>query len=85
MMYWTSGRVPWVSQPGWINLLACFFTLGATDSSDSALVQHLLTSWQPAWQPSFPDPYTCKQALVGLESGIYHDAASQCETKQTLY
>ena len=26
--------------------------LHAMDSSDSPLVQHLLTSWQPAWRPS---------------------------------
>ena len=53
---------------------------------DSPLVQHLLTSWQPVWQPSPSLPYTCEQALVGLETRIYHAAsAPQCETRQTFY
>ena len=65
--------------------LACMLHhLCATGSSDSPLVQHLLTSWQPAWQSSCSNPHTCEQALVGFEFGIYHAAASQPETRQTL-
>ena len=53
---------------------------------DLPLVQHLLTSWQPAWQPRHSLPHTHEQALVGLETGIYcGTTASQCETRQTLY
>ena len=58
--------------------------LHAMESSDSSLVQHLLTWWQPAWQPSHSNPHTCKQALVELESGIYCAADSQHETRQTF-
>ena len=39
---------------------------------DLPLVPHLLISWWPAWQPSHSHPHTCEQALVGLETGIYH-------------
>ena len=39
--------LPWFSKPGWILLLNCLY---ATDSLDSPMVRHLLTSWQPAWQ-----------------------------------
>ena len=40
---------------------------------DSPLVQHLLTSRWPTWQPSHSLPHTCKQmqGLVGLKTGIY--------------
>ena len=34
--------------------------LHAMDSSDSPLVQQLLTSWLPAWRPSLFDPHTCR-------------------------
>ena len=56
-------------------------------SSDSPLVWHLLTSWQPAWQPSCSQPLTYEQALVGHETRIYHACCccSQCETWQMLY
>ena len=49
------------------------------------LVQHLLTSWQPAWQLSCSHPCTCEQALVGLETRICHATTSQYETRQMLY
>ena len=58
--------------------------LCTTKSSDSALLRHLLTSWWPAWQLSCSDPYTFKQALVGLESGIYATVTHHV-TRQTLY
>ena len=63
-------RLPWVSKPRWTRLHAF---LPACYSSDSPLVQHLLTSWQPAWQPSHFDPRTCSrqtypQALVASRS-----------------
>ena len=51
--------------------------LSVTESSDSPLVCHLLTSWQP----SHFDQQT--RAQVGLEAMIY--TASQHETKQILY
>ena len=36
-----------------------------TDSSDSHLVQHLLTSWQPVWQLSLFDSHTCTLTSIG--------------------
>ena len=55
-----------------VDPLTCVFHhLHATESSDSPLVQHLLTYWQPAWQPSCSNQRSCKEALVGLESGIF--------------
>ena len=44
-------RLPWVSKPWWS--LACLLhCLCAMDSWDSALVWHLLTSWQSARRPN---------------------------------
>ena len=40
--------------------LVCFSRLCAMDSSDSLLTWHLLTFWQPAWQPNLFDPHTYK-------------------------
>ena len=51
-------------------LVCVFHCLHA--SSDSHLVWHLLTCWQPAWQPSYSHPLTYEQALVGHETRIYH-------------
>ena len=48
-------------------------------------MQHLLTSWQPMWQPGNSNLCTCKQTLMGLESRIYHVTVSKCETRQRLY
>ena len=59
-------RLPWPR----VDPLTCMFRhLRATESSNSPLVRHLLTSWWPAWQPSCSNPCTV-QALVGLESGM---------------
>ena len=55
-------------------MLCC---LCATESPDSPLVRHPLTSWWPTWQPSWFNPHTYEQALVGLESGIYLATVSQ--------
>ena len=61
----------WVSKPEWEAL----FTLGRDICLqipwDSHLVQHLLTSWQPSWHLRHSLSHTFKQALVGLETGIY--------------
>ena len=60
-----------VSKPEW----AALFTLSRSKHVehfwDSHLVQHLLSSWWPAWQPSHSVPCTCKQAFVGLETSTY--------------
>ena len=40
--------------------------LCAMKSSDSPLVQHLLISWWPTWQPSHSGPCTCEQALGSI-------------------
>ena len=58
--YWEATDTPvlgfwwclaWVSKPG--GFLTCILPcLCATDFSDSHLMQHLLTSWWLAWQPS---------------------------------
>ena len=54
-----------------LDCLACTLRhLCAMESSDSPLVQHLLISGWPAWRRSHSHPPTCKQALVGLETGI---------------
>ena len=54
-----------------VDSLACvLYQLCATDSTDSLLVWHLLTSWQPAWQLNHFNPHTCEQALVGIESSM---------------
>ena len=56
---------------------------------DSPLVQHQLTSWWPAWQPSCFLPRTCEQALVGLKTGTYFAAThsvrpGRCSTDRTM-
>ena len=49
--------LPWVSKPG--GCRTCVFChLHTVDSSDSPLVRHLLTSWQPAMQPRLFCPHT---------------------------
>ena len=63
-------RLPWGSKPGWTHLHAF---LPVRYSSDSPLMQHLLTSWLPAWQLGHFDPHTCSrqmypQALVASRS-----------------
>ena len=86
-LFWISGDIcpGFHTQCGSVDPLACLLCHShATESSDSPLVQHLLISWQPVWLPNSSHPHTCKQALVGLKTGIYH-AALQCETRQTLY
>ena len=50
-------------------------------SSGATAVDRLAASM--AAKPFYP--HTCAQALLGLKLGIYHAAASQCETRQTLY
>ena len=64
----------WASKPEW----AALFTLGGGVHVfipwNSPLVQHLITSRQPVWQPSCSLTCTCEQILVGLETGIYHAA-----------
>ena len=50
-LFWTSGDIypGFQCQGGSLTCLLCH--LHAMDSSDLPLVWHLLTSWQPAWQP----------------------------------
>ena len=43
----------WVLKPGWILLLACF--IACAQWIPPIQMQHLLTSWQPAWQSSHFD------------------------------
>ena len=58
--------LPWVLK---VDPLTCILhCLCTTESSDSPLVGHLLTCWQPSWQPSHSHP----QALVGPRTRIYH-------------
>ena len=42
-------RLLWVSKPEWV---LPYSSLASHIPWDSPLVQHLPTSWQPAWQPS---------------------------------
>ena len=54
-LFWTSGDIcPGFQSQG--RSLACVLShLHTRDASDSSLVRHLPTSWQPAWQPiAFP-------------------------------
>ena len=71
-LFWTFGDVCpglYANVDSPVCMLHC---LDTTDSSDSTLVQHLLTSWQLAWRPSCCDSLTCIHVLVGLKSGIEH-------------
>ena len=66
----------WVSKPGSATLFMLGRGICVTHvPSDSPLVWYQQTSWWAEWQPSRSLPYTCKQALVGLETGTYHAAA----------
>ena len=59
-------RLSWVSKPGWIPRLQNILPrLHATDSSNSPLVWHLLTSWWTTLQPSLNDPRTCTRTSIG--------------------
>ena len=68
--------------------LACVrHHLSAIHSSNLPMVQHLLTSWEPAWQPGHFLIHILAhviQALVGLESGIERTSATQCVTDRLL-
>ena len=48
-----------IGQPKCRQLLSNVVYFLAMDSSDSPQVQHLLTSWRPAWRPSLFAPHTC--------------------------
>ena len=67
-LFWISGDVPYgfQSQSG-----QPYFPLAEVYVFhvpwDLPLVQHLPTSWQPAWLPNQSLPHTCDQALVGPE------------------
>ena len=69
-------RLSRLLKPGWIFtcMLGC---LCATESSDSPLMWHLLTSWQPAWHPSRPNEYTCEPALVEQSTRLVSNKVSQ--------
>ena len=86
-LFWTSGDLSlWVSKPGWADLfllgagihVTCSlrFTSGATPTELFGC---------SACHQSHSLPGTCKQALVGLETRICSAAASQFETRQTIY
>ena len=68
-LFWTSGDI----YPGFqsqVGSLACMLPcLCTTDSWDSPLVQHLLTSWWPAWQPVvFSTCYICSRGrMLGFD------------------
>ena len=49
-LFWTSGDICPGFQSQGRSLVCMLPHLHATNSSDSPLVQHLLTSWRPAWQ-----------------------------------
>ena len=74
-LLWTSGDVcPGVQSKG--GSLACMLChLCATYSSNSPLVQHLLTSWRYTWQLNLFDPRICT-----LQSYISTGTASLSHT-----
>ena len=83
-LFWTSGDISsgFKSQSGQPYLhLAEAYMLHV--SWDSLLVQHLLTSWWLAWQPSHSLLHIFKQALVGLETRTYH-ATDECSTNRAM-
>ena len=59
-LYWTSGDVCPGFQSQDVSIACMLSHLHAMDSSDSPLVQPLLTSSWPARQPSLFNPYTCR-------------------------
>ena len=81
-LFWTSGDfcLGFQCQGGSPHLLLCH--LHATDFLDSPLVLHLLIS---RWPSCFYHLLAHLQALVGLESGIYHVTSLQHVTRQALY
>ena len=65
-LFWTSGDVcPGVQSQGGplASVLSCLHT---TDSSDSPLVQHLLTVKMSAWQPSLFDQHICRRVIANF-------------------
>ena len=68
-LFWTSGNVcPGFQSQG--GSLACMQPYLCTrDSTESPLVQHLPTSWWPAWQPvGFPTCYICSRGrMLGFD------------------
>ena len=50
---------------------------------DSSLVWHLLTSWQPAWQPS--RLFQAMRGIGGTRNQELSCCCSQCEIRQTFY
>ena len=50
---------------------------------DSPLVWHLLTSWQPAWQPSHL--FQAMRGIGGTRNQELSCCRSQCEIRQTFY
>ena len=59
-------RLLWGSKPEWAALFALGRGFVMYVPCNSALVQQLLTSWRPAWQPSRSHPRTCEQFVVSL-------------------
>ena len=72
--------IPWISKPEG-SVAYMFPHLCAMGSSDSHMVQHLLTCWWPVWQLSLFYPCTCTHAYKhwwdsNLRSSVWHNACS---------
>ena len=74
-LYWTSGDTfPGFQSQG--GSITCMFScLHAMDFSDLPLVQHLLTSYWPVWQPSLFSPADMSTNILGSP---IHDLAWIC-------
>ena len=76
-LFWTSGDVcPGFQSQGGSRLHAF---LPASYSSDSPLVWHLLTAWQPAWRPVTLPTCISRGRMLGFERGISH-SEQRCST-----
>ena len=83
-LFWISCDVPSGFQSQSVQPYSCSVEVHVLHiPCDSPLVWHLLTFWQPAWQPSQSFPHTCEKELVELETGTYC-AADECSINWTL-
>ena len=76
-IFWTSGDI----YPECIRSLRVFSPV-CKDSSDSPLVQHLLTSWWSAWQPSLFDPCILFKRLFEMKFNVSYILSSGKDRKK---
>ena len=73
--------LPCVSKPQWIPHVCRLHSLYALESSDSPLVQHLLTSWWQTWQLSHSNPRIWQGLSLGYIIRLPHSVRpGRCST-----